>query len=193
MKIETKKRIVGGIRRSAAAIMGLEKQAGLIAKAAGIVVDALKAGNKILTAGNGGAAAEAMHMAEELVGRFKNNRISLPSVALVADGTGLTCIGNDFGFDRVFSRQIEGLGQEGDVLVLFTTSGKSKNLMLALEAAKERKMKAVCLLGKGGGPMAGLGDCEIIVKCDETACIQEAHQVIMHIILDEVERVFWKP
>lgn len=185
-------RIVAGVRRSSAVIAGLEKQVGDISAAAGMFVKALKGGCKILTAGNGGSAAEAMHMSEELVGRFRNNRVSLPAVSLVADPTALTCIGNDFGFDCIFSRQIEGLGKKGDVLVLFSTSGKAANLMLAVKAAKKKGMKIVCLLGRDGGPLAGLGDCEVIVKCEETERVQEAHQVLLHILLDEVESEFWK-
>ncbi|MBA4386388.1 MAG: phosphoheptose isomerase [Verrucomicrobia bacterium] len=185
------KRIVGGIRTCSAVIAGLERRGADIAAVSDLVVKALKAGRKILTAGNGGSAAEALHMSEELVGRFRNNRISLPAVSLVADTTALTCIGNDFGFDCLFSRQVEGLGQAGDVLVLFSTSGRARNLLLALEAARKKRMKAVCLLGKGGGPLAGKGDCEVLVESDETERIQEAHQLILHLVLDEVETEFW--
>ena len=156
----------------------------------GAVIDTLRGGAKILAAGHGGSAAEAMHFAEELVGRFRTNRVSLPSVALVADGTALTCIGNDFGFDRVFSRQIEGLGQKGDMLVLFSTSGKALSLELALEMAEARGMRTVCLLGRDGGPLAGRADAEVIVPGAATEHIQEAHQVLLHLILDAVEREY---
>src|SRR5476649_2536655 len=101
-------------------------------RCAQLIADVLQAGGKVLTAGNGGSAADAMHLSEELVGRYKNNRRALPAIALPADGSALTCIGNDFGFDQVFARQIEALGAPGDVLVLFTTSGNSANLLLAL-------------------------------------------------------------
>jgi D-sedoheptulose 7-phosphate isomerase len=154
------------------------------------LVQTLRAGNKVLTAGNGGSAAEAMHMAEELVGRFKVDRPALPAVALVADGTALTCIGNDFGFDEIFRRQVEALGRAGDMLFLFSTSGNAKNLSLALEAASSRAMKTVCLLGRDGGSLAGQGTHEIIVRRDETARIQEAHQVILHVLLEIVEEAF---
>jgi len=141
-------------------------------------------------AGNGGSAAEAMHMAEELVGRFRSDRAPLPAVALAADGTALTCIANDFGFDRVFSRQVEALGKPGDVLVLFSTSGNSRNLLLALDAARGMQMRTVCLLGRDGGQMRGKGTIELVVGVQPTARIQEAHQLIMHLILEEIEQEF---
>ena len=129
-------------------------------------------------------------MTEELVGRFRGNRVSLPAVALVADCTALTCIGNDFGFDEIFSRQIEGLGREGDVLVLFSTSGSSANLMRALEAARSRGVMTVAVLGRDGGAMAGCADFELVVPGEATERIQEAHQVFLHLVLDEVEEAF---
>ena len=155
-----------------------------------LVVRALRAGGKVMTAGNGGSAAEALHMAEELIGRFRGNRRSLPGVALVADTTALTCIANDFGYDAVFSRQVEGLGRHGDVLVLFSTSGNARNLLQALEAARRKRIKVVCLLGRDGGQLAGRGDHELIVKGEATERIQEAHQVVLHLLLDQVERAF---
>lgn len=154
------------------------------------VVGTLQAGNKILTAGNGGSAAEAMHMAEELVGRFRTNRRSLPGISLASDGTALTCIGNDFGFDCIFSRQVEGLGVPGDLLVLFSTSGNAPNLQRALEAARRKKMRVVAILGRDGGALAGQADFELCVKGSATERIQEAHQVVLHLILEEVELAF---
>jgi len=143
-----------------------------------------------LTAGNGGSAAEALHMAEELVGRFRADRRSLPGIALVADSTALTCIGNDYGYEQVFSRQVEGLGTEGDVLVLFSTSGTAGNLMPALLAARDRGMKTICVLGRCGGALGGKADHEVVVPGDATERIQEAHQVVLHLVLDAVERTF---
>jgi len=154
------------------------------------VVEALKAGKKIMTAGNGGSAAEALHFAEELSGRFRNDRVALPGMALPADVTAITCIGNDFGYEFIFSRQLEAFGQLGDVLILFTTSGNSSNLPPALEAAQLRDIKVICLLGKDGGMLAGKGDHEIIVPGQAGEHIQEAHQVILHIVLDAVEIAF---
>lgn len=174
-------------RSSAETIAALELQAGAIAGIAEAMIAALEAGHKVLTAGNGGSASEALHMSEELVGRFRSNRRSLPAVSLAADPTALTCIGNDFGFEYVFSRQVEGLGQEGDVLVLFTTSGNADNLVNALETAETKGMTTVCLLGRDGGSLAGRGTHEIIVPGTATERIQEAHQVILHALLDAVE------
>ena len=174
-------------------ISSLRQQCGRIAEACGLLVGTLEAGGKVLAAGNGGSAAEAMHLAEELVGRFRNNRRSLPGVALTADGTALTCIGNDFGFDEVFSRQIEGLGAEGDLLVLFSTSGRAANLTRAVQAARTRRMRVLLILGRDGGLLAGRGDCELLVQCRETERIQEAHQVLLHILLEGVEQHFAVP
>ncbi|MEI8242606.1 MAG: SIS domain-containing protein [bacterium] len=175
---------------AAATIAALAEQAVRIAAAARLMVETLRAGGQVLTAGNGGSAAEAMHMAEELVGRFRTNRRSLPAVSLVSDGTALTCIGNDFGFDEVFARQIEGLGRTGDLLVLFSTSGAAVNLRRAVTAARARQVRVLLLLGRDGGALAGTGDQEIIVRGQATERIQEAHQVILHVLLDAVELAF---
>lgn len=183
-------RLMKAIDDSSRTIAALSSKVNKIEVIIAVIIHALKSGCKILTAGNGGSAAEALHMAEELVGRFRANRVSLPAVALVADSTALTCIGNDFGFDRIFSRQVEGLGKPGDVLVLFSTSGKAPNLKHALEAARTRDVKTVCVLGRDGGALAGQGDYEIIVECGETERIQEAHQVLIHLMLDAIEEAY---
>ncbi|MDD4869508.1 MAG: SIS domain-containing protein [Kiritimatiellae bacterium] len=185
-----KVRIRKNIENSIIAITALSSRVGEIAAISSGIIAALKAGNKILVAGNGGSAAEALHFAEELTGRFKSNRVPLPAIALPADCTALTCIGNDFGFEAIFSRQVEALGRAGDVLVLFSTSGNSVNLIRALKVAERRKLRTVCFLGGNGGVMAGKGDWEIIVKHAETARIQEAHQVILHLILDAIEQAY---
>lgn len=183
-------RIEDSIRSSASAIEGLLAHTDKIASINEVIINALADGKKILTAGNGGSAAESLHMAEELVGRFRTNRVSLPAISLVADCTALTCIGNDFGFEHIFSRQIEGLGRAGDVLVLFSTSGSAENLRLGLEAAHAKGLKVICLLGKDGGKLAGLGDYELIAPGHVTERIQEVHQLLLHIILDAVENEF---
>jgi D-sedoheptulose 7-phosphate isomerase len=152
-----------------------------------LVADALMAGKKVLAAGNGGSAADALHLCEELVGRYKDNRRALPAICLAADGTALTCIGNDFGFDRVFSRQIEALGAAGDVLVLFTSSGNSANLILALQEAKAKGMTTVALIGRGGGKLKGLADAEWLVPSPIGARVQELHNWSLHVILEVVE------
>lgn len=185
-----KERLCAAIDASAATIRGLRGEADRIDALCHAVVDTLRAGGKILTAGNGGSAAEAMHMAEELTGRFRGNRRSLPGISLVADGTALTCIGNDFGFDAIFSRQVEGLGAAGDLLVLFSTSGNAANLGLALEAARRRGMRTAAILGRDGGALAGRADWELRVPGTATERIQEAHQVVLHLVLEEVELAF---
>jgi D-sedoheptulose 7-phosphate isomerase len=148
----------------------------------------LRAGGKILTCGNGGSAADAMHLAEELVGRFKNSRRSLPAISLNADATLLTCIGNDFGFDEIFSRQLESLANENDLLVCFSTSGNSPNILRALETAKAKRVKSVALLGKGGGKAKGKADLELIIANNDGGRVQEAHTLILHALLEVIER-----
>lgn len=186
------KTIKQSVADSLAAIDSLNACAGTLAAAGDGIVAALKAGNKVMTAGNGGSAAEALHMAEELVGRFEADRVSLPGIALCADATALTCIGNDYGFEAMFSRQVEGLGKSGDILVLFSTSGNSRNIIAALAAARKLGIKTLCLLGRDGGKLAGQATWEIIVPAKATARIQEAHQVVVHILLEIIEKAFVK-
>jgi len=183
-------RISSQLQASADGIRALEDQAAAIDRAAQLLIQVLQRGGAVLTAGNGGSAAEAMHMAEELTGRFRANRRSLPGIALNADGTLLTCIGNDFGFDAIFSRQIEGIGRADDVLVLFSTSGQADNLLQACLAAKRKHMQVIGLLGRDGGALAGRCDIELLVSGRATERIQEAQQVVMHIWLDAIEGVF---
>ena len=192
MGAENKVWISQCIADSHAALDSLAAQLDKVSEAVDLVVGTFERGGKFLTCGNGGSAAEAMHMSEEAVGRFRSNRVSLPAVALVADGTALTCIGNDYGFDNVFSRQVEGLGNPGDLLVLFSTSGNAENLTRALNAAKAKGMKTLAILGRDGGRLAGLADVEIIIKGTDSGRIQEAHQLLMHILLDGVDRRFVK-
>jgi len=178
------------IRDSAATVAALADRLDALEALCAGVCETLRAGGKILTAGNGGSAAEAFHMAEELVGRFKGDRVALAGLCLAADGTALTCIGNDYGFDAVFSRQVAGLGRPGDMLVLFSTSGSAVNLGLALDAARQAGMTVACLLGRDGGALTGRADWELVVPGTETERIQEAHQVIVHIVLAAIESAF---
>ncbi len=150
-------------------------------------VHALRAGGKILTCGNGGSAADALHLAEELLGRYRGNRRALPAVSLNADPALLTCIGNDYGFDQVFARQVEGLAEPRDLLVVFTSSGNSPNIVLALAAARRRGCRSVALLGKDGGAAKGKADLELIVAGTETGRIQEAHTLLLHALLESIE------
>jgi D-sedoheptulose 7-phosphate isomerase len=144
--------------------------------------------NKVLLAGNGGSAADAQHIAAELVGRYGFDRPSLSAIALTTDTSALTAIGNDYGYDRVFSRQLEGLGREGDLFIGISTSGNSQNLINAFEVAKAKKITTVALVGRDGGEMASMADFSMVVPCDETPRIQESHILIGHIICDIIER-----
>lgn len=150
----------------------------------------LRNGNKILTCGNGGSAADALHMAQELIGRYKRDRKSLAALCLAADPTALTCIGNDYGFESVFSRQVEGFGRKGDGLVLFSTSGNSANLIQAVIQARAHEMTTFAVLGKGGGLMRGRADFEIVVPSDDTARVQEVHTLILHSWLEVIDTAF---
>ena len=181
-------RLVDGAVR---AVASLARIRGDFERAADLVVGALRAGRKVLAAGNGGSAAEAMHLAEELSGRYHADRRALPGLALCADGTALTCIGNDFGFADVFARQVEAFGAEGDVLALFTTSGRSENLLRAARAARARGVRVLAFTGRGGGPLAPLADVLLDVPdADASAHVQEAHQVLLHALLEHVEAAF---
>ncbi len=169
-------------------LLALAGEEGTFQKIAAAAVASLRSGGKILACGNGGSAADAMHLTQELIGRFRSNRRSLPGVSLTADPTALTCIGNDFGFDHVFSRQVEGLANANDLLVCFSTSGNSPNILRALDAAKAKGVKTVALLGKGGGKAKGKADFEIIIANSDSGRIQEAHTLILHALLEVIER-----
>ncbi|MGE9296077.1 MAG: D-sedoheptulose 7-phosphate isomerase [Puniceicoccales bacterium] len=155
------------------------------------MIGALREGGKILTCGNGGSATDALHLAEEFVGRYKGDRPALPAVCLSADVSVLTCIANDYGFDAVFSRAVEALGRPGDVLVGITTSGNSENILRALEVARKRGMTTVLLSGKSGGRAQGTCDIEVIVPSETTARIQEVHTLVLHCWLEMVEAEDW--
>jgi D-sedoheptulose 7-phosphate isomerase len=147
----------------------------------------LQGGGKILFFGNGGSAADAQHLATELTVRFKTNRKAIAALALTTDTSALTAIGNDFGFEQIFSRQIEALGRPGDVALAITTSGKSPNILQALRAAKHCGMVATALTGKGGGELAGLADPLLVVPSDVTARIQEMHILLGQMLCEAIE------
>lgn len=150
------------------------------------LMDSWNAGGKAMFAGNGGSAAGAMHFAEELIIRFHKNRRALAALAL-CDPTAITCAANDFGYDQVFSRQVEGLGKRGDVLVLLSTSGNSENLLRAVEAAKSLGVTTVAMVGKDGGKLKGRCDIELIVPSDITHHVQEVHKMIYHAVCQWVD------
>jgi D-sedoheptulose 7-phosphate isomerase len=151
----------------------------------------LKRGKTIFACGNGGSATDSMHLCEELVGRYRDNRRPLPAVSLNTDSSVLTCIGNDYGFDAIFSRQIEALGKEDDVLVGFSTSGNSENIAHAFEKARSKGATTILLSGKDGGKIKTIADHSIIIPSDNTARIQELHTFILHAWLELVENQDW--
>ena len=151
-------------------------------------VAALKRGNKILFAGNGGSAADAQHWAAELVSRFGYDRPGLPAIALTTDTSALTAIGNDYGYERVFARQLEALGRKGDLLFAISTSGNSKNILLGIDAAKASGIEVIGFTGRKGGAMADRCSVCLRMPSDETPKIQEGHEILGHLICGMIER-----
>ena len=158
-----------------------------IEKVANIFLSCLERGGTIFWCGNGGSASDSQHLAGEWVGRVVDERKPLKSIALTADSAVMTCIVNDYGYEHIFSRQIEALGSKGDVLVGITTSGNSKNVLKAFEVAKNKGMSAIGLLGKGGGEAKDLVDESIIISSNSTARVQEMHILVGHILCDSIE------
>jgi len=158
-----------------------------LAKAADLIEQCLRGGNKLLVCGNGGSAADASHFATEFVVRFMKDRPPYPAICLTGDGGLLTAAGNDYGFDEIFARQVAAFGLPGDLLICLTTSGKSRNVERALEEAKARKLKTIAFLGRDGGSTIGMADVDLLVRGDLTARIQEAHQLLLHVLCETVE------
>lgn len=158
-----------------------------VTRATGLIEQCLRAGNKLLICGNGGSATDASHFATELVVRFTKDRRALPAICLTSDSGILTAAGNDYGFDEVFARQVAAFGVPGDVLICLTTSGKSQNLIRALEEAKAGKLKTIAFLGRDGGSTCGIADLDLLVKSDSTARVQEAHQLLLHVVCEIIE------
>ena len=161
-----------------------------IERAGTLIRDALAGGHKILFCGNGGSAADSQHLAAEIVGRFQKERPSLPALALTVDTSVLTAVANDYGYDTVFSRQVEGLGNAGDVLVGISTSGNSKNVFAAIETARKKQMSVIGFTGIGGGKMADLCDVCLAVPSKVTARTQEMHIMMGHIICEIAEETY---
>lgn len=159
-----------------------------VAKAAAVIASAVSDGNKVMFCGNGGSAADSQHLAAEFVGRFVKDRRPLGALALSTDSSALTCIGNDYGFDDVFYRQVVGLGRAGDCLVAISTSGNSRNVIKAVEAARAADIQVVGLLGRDGGALKSMCDIPIVVASPTTARIQEAHIFIGHTLCGMVEK-----
>ncbi len=154
------------------------------------LADIFKNGNKVLICGNGGSNCDALHFAEEFTGRFRKERRALPAIAL-SDSSHITCVGNDYGFDYIFSKGIEAYGKEGDMFIGISTSGNSGNVIKAVEKAKSLGLKTVVLLGKDGGKLKGMCDYEFIIPGETSDRIQEIHMMILHIIIEGVERIMF--
>ena len=158
-----------------------------VIRAADLIWECFRTGNKLLICGNGGSASDASHFATELVVRFTKDRRALPAICLASDTGILTAAGNDYGFNEIFARQVAAFGVPGDVLICLTTSGKSKNVVRALQEAKARKVKTIAFLGRDGGSTIGIADIDLLVKDDSTARIQEAHQLVIHVLCEIIE------
>ena len=156
------------------------------------IVDSLRSGGKVLFFGNGGSAADAQHLAAELTGRYLKERPTLPAVALGVNASAATAIGNDYGFDLVFARELDALGKPGDVAVGISTSGNSRNVIRALEVAKLKSIYAVALAGASGGMLKNVADCALCIPSEETPVIQECHILTGHIICEIVEQMMWE-
>lgn len=159
-----------------------------VERAGSLLAATLRAGNKILVCGNGGSAADAQHLASELTGRFIHDRKPLAAIALSTDSSALTCIGNDYGFDEVFSRQVQALARPGDCLVGISTSGRSPNVLRAADAAKAAGAQVIGLLGRDGGPLLAECDAAIVAPSDVTARIQEVHILVIHTLCGLIEQ-----
>jgi D-sedoheptulose 7-phosphate isomerase len=181
---EILKSAIGAATTTFQSIVDLE---GEIAKATDFIADCLTNGKKILACGNGGSAADAADFCTELACRFIEDRRPYPAMNLSQGGSLITATGNDYGFEEIFARQVRAFGNDGDVLIAITTSGKSKNIRRALEEARERKLKSIALLGRDGGSTAGIADVDLVVKGNSTARIQEAHKFILHVVCEICE------
>jgi D-sedoheptulose 7-phosphate isomerase len=175
---------VAAATKALQSLVDLDAQLGT---AVDLIEKCLHAGNKMLVCGNGGSAADASHFATELVVRFARDRSAQPAICLASDAGVLTAAGNDYGFNEIFARQVAAFGRPGDVLIALTTSGNSQNVKRALEEAKARKLKTIALLGRDGGSTAGMADVDLLVKSDSTARIQEAHQLLLHVLCESIE------
>lgn len=189
MKIEGTE-IRQSIDRHLASIGKIADCSEIIQRIARRIEEVVRGGGKVMTCGNGGSAAEALHLAEEMMGRFSKNRAPIAAVCLCADATALTCIANDFGYEEIFARQVEGLGRKGDVLIGLTTSGKSANVVKALAKAKSLGIGTIGLLGLPGSAAEKFCDLAFMSSVSETACIQELHLIVTHLILEYLDAKF---
>jgi D-sedoheptulose 7-phosphate isomerase len=175
------------INGSIETLQSLKKLESEVARAADLIADCLTKGNKLLVCGNGGSASDCAHFATELVCRFAKDRPAYPAICLTGDGGLLTAAGNDYGFEEIFARQVAAFGVPGDLLICLTTSGKSKNVLRALEEARSRKLKTIAFLGRDGGSTIGIADVDLLVRNGSTARIQEAHELLLHVLCEIAE------
>jgi D-sedoheptulose 7-phosphate isomerase len=192
---QPKDHIEAHLKQSLAGLERANGDAALLAAAGSIasaMIAALRAGNKILLIGNGGSAADVQHIAAELIGRYKQERPSYAALALTTDTSALTAIGNDYGFEKVFARQIEGLGRRGDVLLAFSTSGHSPNILAGLRIARERGLVTVGFTGSKGQSLGALCDHLLVSPSDDTPVIQQIHLTVAHAICDQIEQTMMR-
>ena len=181
---EILKSAIAAATKTLQSIVDLESQ---VTRAAQLITDCLTNGEKVLACGNGGSAADAADFCTELACRFVEDRRPYPAMNLSQGGSLITAVGNDYGFEEIFARQVRAFGNSGDALIAISTSGKSKNIRRAIEEAGSHKLKTIALLGRDGGSVAGIADVDLIVKSDSTARIQEAHKFILHVICEICE------
>jgi len=187
--------IAAHFERSLAALELMTRDAALLAaarKIGAVIVAALRAGNKLLIAGNGGSAADAQHIAAEIVGRYKQDRPAWATLALTTDTSALTAIANDYGFEQVFARQVAGLGRRGDVLLALSTSGRSPNILAALRSARERGLVTIGFTGSKGESLGAFCDHLLVSPSDDTPVIQQIHLTVAHGICDEIEQTLMR-
>lgn len=175
------------IEESAATLKVLDQFQAPLTRAADMILKCLTSGHKLLTCGNGGSASDATHLATEFACRFMEDRRPYPALSMTANGELMTAIGNDYQFDEMFARQVWAFGQKGDVLIALTTSGNSKNVLRALEEASRLGMESICFLGRNGGFTKGVGTVDLIAPGPNTMRIQEAHELLYHVLCEMVE------
>ena len=182
-----RKKILQAIDDAITAVSSLKEHMAFIESSAEMIASCFEEGNKLIIAGNGGSLCDAAHFAEELTGFFRKKRKALPAIALSEPGH-MSCVGNDVGFDQVFSRGVEAYGKEGDIFIGLSTSGNSENLVRAFERAEQLGLKTISFLGKGGGQLQGVADLELLIEdCKTSDRIQEAHMTAIHIMIEMVE------
>jgi D-sedoheptulose 7-phosphate isomerase len=191
LSLPSKDPIAAHLKLSREALERTAEDAGLLETAreiADVITSALRAGNKLLIVGNGGSAADAQHIAAEIVGRYKQDRVAYAAIALTTDTSALTAIGNDYGFEQVFARQVEGLGRASDVLLALSTSGRSPNILAALKSARQRGLITIGFTGAKGTVLGPLCDHLLVAPSDDTAVIQQIHLTLAHGICETIER-----